>query len=279
MKKFIFVWLTAAAVLLSGCSSAAPWGEGAAPQEGLYGAVLDTGKSDASVITIDGETVIIDTGEAEDAEDILGYLSQNGITYIECLIITQFDKDHVGGAAEIINNVDIGSIITPDYEKDSDEYLRFDEAYGENGLDVERLTEPVALELGNGRVSVYPSALDTDDDNNLSLVTKIEYADRRLMFMGDAEQKRLSELFGSSLSLECDLIKVPHHGRDDGDASALLAERAEADYAVITDSFSERADSKVVKAYEDEGAEVFCTRSGAVYFMVGADDSMTVLQD
>ena len=48
---------------------------------------------------------MIDTGEAENAPRILEALKEKNVDHLDALIISHFDKDHVGGAAQILENI------------------------------------------------------------------------------------------------------------------------------------------------------------------------------
>jgi len=58
-------------------------------------------------------------------------------------------------------------------------------------------------------------------------------------------------------------VKVPHHGRWQ-DSNTDFADKVKAEIAVITSSDEEPEDEETIKAFEDNGAEVFITRNGAV---------------
>ena len=131
----------------------------------------------------------------------------------------------------------------------------------------------MTISLGNAVISLYPSKRTEPykkdgDDNAFSIVSIAEYNGVRLLFAGDAESERIEELLNSGIELDCDFIKVPHHGKKDGNESLELAEAVSAKYAVITDSGGEPASEKVLKAYKDLGTEVFETKNGAVYFKI-----------
>ncbi|MBR5746568.1 MAG: MBL fold metallo-hydrolase, partial [Clostridia bacterium] len=65
--------------------------------------VLDIGKADCIVMRHKGQVLLIDTGEEENLPEIESHLSSRGISKIDYLILSHFDKDHVGGAAVMRN--------------------------------------------------------------------------------------------------------------------------------------------------------------------------------
>jgi len=62
------------------------------------------GKADAFLLRMSRHAVLIDAGEDDDAPEILDYLADNGITELDCLILTHFDKRSIGGAQELLYN-------------------------------------------------------------------------------------------------------------------------------------------------------------------------------
>ena len=48
---------------------------------------------------------MIDCAEKDDGKDIAEFLEKKGITNLDYLIITHFDKDHIGGAAKVLHSV------------------------------------------------------------------------------------------------------------------------------------------------------------------------------
>lgn len=252
-------------------------GSGNLPASGAYGAILNTGKSDAIILTFDGETMVIDAGEAENGEDVISYLKSCGIDKIKYFLITHFDNDHVGGASAVVNGISVQNVIIPDYVRDSKNYNSFMSALNLKNISPVTLLDNMNISLGNAVISLYPSErtepyTKDGDDNAFSIVSIAEYNGVRLLFAGDAESKRIKELLNSDIELGCDFIKVPHHGKKDGSESAELAEAVSAKYAVITDSDDEPASEKVLKAYKDLGTEVFETKNGAVYFKIDKND-------
>ena len=82
---------------------------------------LDVGKADCMVLRTENSTVVIDCGEKGDGKQILSLLAENEIETVDYLIITHYDKDHVGGAAKLINTIEVKNVLAPDYTEESDE--------------------------------------------------------------------------------------------------------------------------------------------------------------
>lgn len=174
---------------------------------------LDVGKADAMILRTANSTVIIDCGEKGDGKDIVNMLSEEEITSVDCLIITHFDQDHVGGAAKVIKELDVKRVLTPDYVRESDETKKYQKALDSKSITPEKLTNDISFSLDGVDYTVYaPEKTDygVDNDNDFSLVTKAVHGENILLFTGDAMEERLSEIMDIG---ECTLLKVPYHGR------------------------------------------------------------------
>ena len=80
--------------------------------------------------------------------------ARGGIERLDLLIITHFDKDHVGGADKILENIEVARVLEPDYDKDSKQYRQYCEALEEQGVAAEALCETRPSPLGGCEFSI-----------------------------------------------------------------------------------------------------------------------------
>jgi beta-lactamase superfamily II metal-dependent hydrolase len=199
---------------------------------------IDVGKADAIVLQSETGTVVIDTGEKGDGKKIANILDESETTAIDYLIITHFDKDHVGGAAKLINNYEIRNILTPDYEGTSDEYEKYCKVLAEKNIQPTKLTADMNFSLDDVKFTVYApkkTFYGEDDENDFSLVTKVVHHNNTLLFTGDAMEQRLDEIMDIG---KCTLLKVPYHGRKLDNLDIFLS-KVKPKYAVVCTSSSE----------------------------------------
>ena len=236
--------------------------------------ILKVGKADAIVIDAGTETLVIDCGEEEDGVELLEYLEKENIAKIDTLLITHYDKDHVGGADTIVESIPVGRVLVPDYDSTSTEYLDFLVALEDAGLAAERLNEKTTFPLGDATVIVEPplsydipetdSDVQIEYDNNFSLVTTIVHGDNRLVFAGDIEKQRIREWLDSSdEAVPCTFLKVPHHGVFNSELQNLF-ERLNPPYAAICDSKKNPASDDTVKQLKEIRSDVFQTMNGKI---------------
>lgn len=235
----------------------------------LTATFLKVGKADAAVLECDGEVMVIDTGEEDDGQELADFLADKGISSVDCLIITHFDKDHVGGGDILLQSVDVERIILPDYEGTVTEYLDFMAAAEEKGYTPERITRDTSFSFGSAQVTVEPpESYEIPDenreyDNNFSLIVKIYHGGSKLLFMGDAEKQRILSWIEQGKAIDCDFIKWPHHGVYNSALKTLLEQTAP-EHAVITCSEKNPPDSDTLELLAEKGVDVLMTKDGDI---------------
>ena len=227
--------------------------------------VLNIGKADCILIRTENHLAVIDTGEKSDADTVNAAIKRTGTKTIDCLILSHFDKDHIGAAEKVLKKNKTLRILEPDYKKESDTADDLKKMMQKNGFVPEVVTEELTFTLDDAVFTVYPALKDeygNEDSNVFSLVVRVVHGDNVLLFCGDAEGQRLDELTGV-LPAGCTFLKVPHHGVYDNFSNDFLSHASPVS-AVITCSGSDRPDVKVLKILEGLGAKTYLTLSGTV---------------
>lgn len=257
---WILIYLTAA-LLFTGCKNETPMEEA-----GLKITFFDVGKGDAILIETEHSSMLIDAGYDDTASTILDYLKDQGRAELDCLVLTHFDKDHIGGADRVLEAVKVKRILQPDYESDSGQYLEYQEALKTAALQPETVTESLFLSFDGADCLIYPPQKQKyeEEDNDFSLVISMTYGQRRFFFAGDSEKERIDELLEQTeFDLQHDLLKVPHHGKKEKNSEDFL-EAVSPKAAVITCSAEEPGDDKIRRILRQEGAQVYMTSEGTV---------------
>lgn len=227
---------------------------------------LNVGKADAIVLSTAGYTVMIDTGTASKATAVVDALNNLGVSTINELILTHFDQDHVGGAAAVLDNFSVDEVIATYESKESDEVNAYHEAVKSHGVDVVEVRSKTERVYDAVNYTIIPperESYDEDTSNNSSLVVRVTFGSVSMLFAGDIQRERIEELLASGTDLSANLLKVPHHGKEDDDSEKFF-KAVSPMYAVITSSKDDKESDSVVKELEDCGARVFLTRKGEV---------------
>ena len=219
------------------------------------------GQADAILLQTTAHTVLIDTGEEDDAQELLDLFAENNISTIDYLIITHYDKDHIGSAARIISSVNVKHLIEPGYEKEGDLYS----AYRNAAKSVETTVpkDTMSFSLDGVTFTVCPPMREYAEENDASLVIMAEYDGSKLLFTGDIMQERIDDLLTDGFPLDADFLKVPHHGKLN-DSSTKLIEAVSPIGAVITSSDKNPADSELLGLLEAIGCDTLETRDGDI---------------
>lgn len=255
LKSKFLVLLILLLGLLSGCNQL--------EEASFEVKIFKIGKADCILVTVHDKHMLIDTGEDKDIAEVLSYLEDANITSLDTLIITHFDKDHVGGADQILKQLTVKQVLMPSYYSDSKQTTQFMEAIEETGVTAIRLNETLNFKFGEAQVSVLPPHKSTyDGDNDHSLVTSLIYGDTSFLFSGDAEATRLAELLDDG-NLSHTFLKVPHHGRFNEQTTAFFT-AVKPEVAVITASNKNPADQQTLDTLQAIGADTYITKDGTI---------------
>ena len=267
MKKrcaALFLALALLTGLLSGCGG----GGQSAPVEPLTATILSVGKADAIVLRCGEATMVIDAGETDDGKTLVNFLAWQGIERVDVLLITHFDRDHVGGAARLVKKLEVGRVLLPGYEGQNEESEAFMAQLESAGITPERVAKKLRFSLGDAEVLVeppasWPAEVTADGmDNDLSLITTVTHGSQRLLFAGDAEKTRLLEWLKGSPE-PCGFVKMPHHGVYNK-ALPELIQAMKPQFAAICDSDKNPAEQRTLALLEREGVETYETKDGEI---------------
>ena len=239
--------------------------------------VLDTGKSDCILITLDNTVILMDTADADDYAEIADELQSLGISRIDHLILTHFDNDHIGSASKIIEDFHVAQVYMPNYVRDSGLYRALVEALEENAsrTTVTRLNDDTEIALSAGKLwinvsRVYPELSHQEPipedsmDNDLSLICGIELGDFSALFLGDAEKKRCEDFLAQTqYAGQYDFIKLPHHGSHNKALRDLLTQSGVKYGVICTDAFAS-IEAEVVTLMRNLGALTYYSYNGTM---------------
>jgi beta-lactamase superfamily II metal-dependent hydrolase len=217
---------------------------------------FNVGKADSFLIYNSNYTVLIDTGENDTSKVIIDYLDNNKISKIDYLIITHFDKDHVGGASRIIDSFDIKNVCQSGYIKNSDYYLNYMNSLNKKNIKPNIIENTYSFNLDDLKFIIYGTdkIYEKDESNNSSLVVSLNYKDNNFLFTGDIEEDRISDFMNEEL-IKYDVIKMPHHGNYHKGLDELI-DKIKVKYAIITNN---EKDNKTINMLEEKNIKYYLT--------------------
>ncbi len=262
MKRKLTALVSALTLVLVGCGKTADTSSvqdttEATPATPLTVTFMKVGKADGIILQTANHTVVLDCGEKSDGKKMVARLNEAGVTDIDYLLLSHYDQDHIGGAAKVVENFNIWHVVGVDYSEDSSEFEKLSAAMETAGLHLECPTQEFSFQLDDALFTVYPhESADYQDgfDNNCSLVVKVTHHDETLLFTGDAMQERLSEIMDIG---DCDLLKVPYHGREIANLPEFLA-AVTPEYGVISTD-DENLSAVTMQELADRNVETYVT--------------------
>ena len=193
--------------------------------------VLDVGQGQCILLQSEGSTFLVDCGggRGEKAADIAAeQLLSQGITRIDGLILTHYDRDHAGGVEFLARRVDIERVYLPMTE-DADGCLQ-------SVLDAVSEQVPIDSELtitfGDARIQLFPAkSMGSGNDSCASVLFQREKCDTLITgdLSADAERQLLSDYDLPDL----EVLIVGHHGSKYSTCPELL-EATAPDVAIIS---------------------------------------------
>lgn len=244
---------------------------------------IDVGQGDSIFIDTSNRDVLIDGGPASASSTVLDYLDNLNITRIHLVIATHAHADHIGGLVAVLNSaITIDEVLVNNQTHTSVTYTNFITLAQNHNLTVAQrgqtfiLTETANLTIVN---PVQP--LEFGDQNDNSVVTKLQVANTSFLFMGDAEEPaEQSMLVSSVVSIKCDVLKVGHHGSYTATSQTFL-DIASPTYAIISageDNSYGHPHNETIQQLLAEGVTIYGTYlSGTI--IASTDGTTVTFQD
>jgi competence protein ComEC len=181
---------------------------------------LDVGQGDAVLLETPQVRVLVDQGPPEG--DVAQQLADMGVRSLSALVLTHPQRDHVGGAAEVLRRIAVGQVLDPGLEATGPEREEALRVAHERGIPVDTLRKGSSFKVGRLVLRVlWPedAGTPTEDPNLNAVVMTASYGEIDVLLPADAESDVTRRL-----PLEAvEVLKVAHHGSEDPGLAAELA--------------------------------------------------------
>jgi competence protein ComEC len=197
---------------------------------------LDVGQGDAAVVEAPGGAVmLVDGGGTRDgnfdpgARIIEPFLRARGIGRLEVVALSHPHPDHLNGLFTVLEHFDVAGFWSSGDDGRNPEYRRLVEVVRRRGI-----PSPPVVPRPLGAAWIEPLGPFNGDDvgapsgltvNDASLVLRVGWAGRGVLFAGDLEADGEGELSGrrdAGQTVAADVLKVPHHGSRTSSSAELL---------------------------------------------------------
>ena len=221
--------------------------------------VLDVGQGQCIILQSEGSTFLVDCGGRydEDAADLAAaHLLSQGITRVDGLILTHYDRDHAGGVQYLARQVEIGRVYLPMTE-DADGCLQ-------SVLDAVPEQIPIDSELtvsfGDAVIQIFP-AKDAGSGNDSGASVLFRRGKCDTLITGDLSAAAERQLLSDYEIPDLEVLIVGHHGSKYSTCEELLNATAP-DVAIISvggeNSYGHPTD-EVLERLKNAGCAVYRT--------------------
>ena len=231
---------------------------------------LDVGQGDCIVIKSPSGSIYMIDGGSTDIDSLAKYrlvsaLKYEGISRIDCSVITHPDTDHMSGVIDILKNpscgIEIKKVLIP-FVPEDEKYRELLSVCADSNIEMEDAYSGVALDDGMIKIDfLYPDkGFCSDDTNDYSAVVKVSFGSFSALFTGDLPAEKEYLIKWPDL-YEYDLLKVAHHGSRNATSEAFL-NIVSPEIAVISAGVNNQyghPHSETLHRLEQAGADIYCT--------------------
>ncbi len=201
--------------------------------------VIDVGQGDSILLqTEKHKTILMDGGGSEDKSYDVGektlvpYLYQHTNGIIDWLMISHFHADHAGGSLAVIKQMKVKQIVIGPQLKETPLYKEFMEIVKEKQIPVTVLSAGDCVTIENLKISILAPFVEENmvkneekNENNVSLVVRIDYGANSILLTGDSEKEvedKLIKRYAKNGWLDSTILKVAHHGSKTSSSKEFL---------------------------------------------------------
>ena len=228
--------------------------------------MLDVGQGDAFLVEgVNGSQMLVDTGPPgsllEPLQQVMGFFDR----YIDVLLLTHPDADHIGGVPELLERYDIGVIVTAPADCHKELCTIIDSLASRYDIATRTVQFGSEIDLGGGLLFdvLWPVIASKKANNNTSIVGILSYGSTSVMFTGDAGanvEGYLADTWGDLLDI--DVLKVGHHGSKTS-TSQLFLDTTTPQYVLISAGFNNQyghPSPEVIERIVEATEEIFETQ-------------------
>ena len=176
--------------------------------------VLDVGQGQCLLLQSEGKNYMVDCGGSSDgsaADTAAETLLSQGISHLDALILTHYDRDHAGGVENLLSRIDAELLILP--PEYSDLHL--------TGKQTLYAREDLQLDAGTAQIRIYASQIPGNDNEN-SLCVLFDTQNCDILVTGDRDSFGERSLLRNAAIADVDVLVAGHHGSKYATCEELL---------------------------------------------------------
>lgn len=155
---------------------------------------LDVGQGDCTLVRNGRKNILIDTGGRVSVdlakECLIPYFRKRKISSLDAVLITHYDYDHAGALESLRQNFKVKAV----YDRDS------------------FLSNQNVMIIGGIKFRNLNTYHLSEESNDLSAIYQFTLKNKKVLIRGDAPIKVEKKLLEQKIDVDCDYLKVGHHG-------------------------------------------------------------------
>ena len=234
---------------------------------------INVGQGDSILLSSNGYTALIDFGNATSyGSELVEALEDYGVKELDCVFISHYDTDHVGGAAKVVDAFPVYYALVPELsDRGKNQFSDLQYSFEANKTEMQIARVGTVVNIGDFEITVIAYNPGESDDNDKSVVLMAKIHGKKFLFTGDAGHVVEENLLNDGINVDCDVLKAAHHGSRNS-TSAEFVKAASPEYAVISAGASNQyghPHDEVIDILEAEKVKIYRTdRRGDVTFDV-----------
>ena len=223
---------------------------------------IDVGQGDSILIqSPKGKNMLIDGGKKGAGKQVVSYLRKQGVEKLDYVVATHPDSDHIGGLITVLNSITINNFVDSGKTHTSQTYEEMLQLILDKKISyiVPSKGEQIALDPGL-KVTVMNAGEDAADNNEASIVLKVQYGEVSFLLTGDADIG-IERSMLQAYDLESTILKAGHHGSDTSSSEDFIRV-VNPKVAILSyglDNSYGHPNASVVNQFQEIGADVYAT--------------------
>jgi len=188
-----------------------------------YATFLDVGQGQCVILQSGGHTFLVDCGGSQNSEaaDVAAEaLLSRGVSRVDGIVLTHYDRDHAGGVAKLLTRIQADYIYLPDIWDNTGIGAMLSAAAQDKGVLV---SEDQDVLFNNGKMRIFaPAAYDLGNESGICVLFQTENCD--ILITGD--RGRLGEmlLLHEHTLPKLEVLVAGHHGSSNSTTEEFLTE-------------------------------------------------------
>src|SRR3989344_1080486 len=241
---------------------------------------LNVGQGDGQLIKLPGGAkFLIDGGPNSGVINQLAGDLSNFDRYIDLVIVTHTDADHLSRLLDVVRRYKVGAVIWNGREGETDVWRSFVKAVNDKKIPVIVLGEGDKISYGESKLDILAPAPEflSGASNEAAIITMLTSKNIKALFTSDATpavEARLEQKY----DIKADILKVAHHGsRFSSTADFLNAVKPKVSVIQVGKNNYGHPTAEVLARLKDIGSSLYRNDiNGAVEILVDGKSAKVV---